>query len=728
MRHDRRAALWPPTGTPAQIMHNERILDEGRNCWRKAHAARAAFLIDADDYYSAFVEAVRRAQKTIYILGWDMDSRVRLRPREEPELELGDFLNAVVSARPELHAYLLSWDYSVIFAMEREPLPTVQLGLRTHRRIHFRLDGVHPPGASHHQKIVVIDDQIAFSGGLDFAIRRWDTSTHPAADPDRVDPAGVPYAPFHDAQMLVDGDAAAALGELARERWYRATGTRLTPPSASTVDAWPRRVRPAVKNVKVGIARTEPAYNGLPGIGEVKQLYLDAIAAAEDHIYIENQYFTADIIGDALAARLREPDGPEIVIVLPRETPGWVQERTMGALRTALVERLRAADRHDRLRVFHPIVPGLRSSECVKVHSKILIVDDRFVRIASSNLNNRSMGLDTECDLALEADGDARVARAIGTLRNRLLGEHLGVAAPVVARLHARTGSLVTTVEALRTGVRTLVPLDGPVIAPLAHITDPAILDPDGPVAAEKFVQEFVPPPVREKVNHRVTRNLLLLIGSLLLAAAWMWTPLREWFDLGTLRAWTQAISTHPAAPLIILSAFVLGGLMSFPVTLLIVATALSFGPGAGFVYALLGSLLSVAVTHGVGRWVGPEMVERWSGPRLKRLQAYLRRRGLTTMVTVHMVPIGPFTLTNLLAGALRVRLRDHLAGAAIGMSPGILAITFFTDGLLHALLHPGLRSFAALAALAAVIAWLALRLRRSLATRTAFRAEQHTS
>jgi phosphatidylserine/phosphatidylglycerophosphate/cardiolipin synthase-like enzyme/uncharacterized membrane protein YdjX (TVP38/TMEM64 family) len=709
------------------ILKNERILKEGRNCWRIAHAARAAFLIDADAYYGAFVEAVRRARKTIHILGWDMDSRVRLRPREEPGLELGSFLNSVVAARPDLHVYLLSWDYSVIFAMERERLPTVRLGLRTHRRIHFRLDGMHPPGASHHQKIVVIDDQIAFSGGLDFAIRRWDTPAHPAADPDRVDPAGVPYAPFHDAQMLVDGEAAAILGELARERWYRATGTRLAPPVAGTTDAWPPSVRPAVKNVDVGIARTEPAYNGLTGIGEVKQLYLDAIASAQDHIYIENQYFTADIIGDALMARLREPHGPEIVIVLPRETPGWVQERTMGALRTALVERLRAADRDDRLRVFYPIVPGLVQGECVKVHSKILIVDDRFVRIASSNLNNRSMGLDTECDLALEADGDARVARAIGALRNRLLGEHLGVAAPIVARLHARTGSLVAAIEALRTGARTLATLNGPVISPLAHITDAAILDPDGPVRAEKLVQEFVPPPVREKVNHRVARNLFLLIGSLLLAAAWMWTPLREWFDVGTLRAWTYAISAHPAAPLIILGAFVIGGLMSFPVTLLIVATALSFGPGTGFVYALLGSLLSAAVTHGVGRLLGPEVVERWSGPRLKRLQGHLRRRGLTTMVTVHMVPIAPFTLTNILAGALRVRLRDHLGGAAIGMTPGILAITFFTDGLLHALLHPSLRSFAALAALAAVIAWLALRLRRWLATRTALQAQQRT-
>lgn len=706
---------------------NERILKEGRNCWRIAHATRAAFLIDADAYYSAFVEAVRRARKAVYMLGWDMDSRVRLRPREEPELELGDFLNAVVAARPDLHVYLLSWDYSVIFAMEREPLPTVRLGLRTHRRVHFRLDGVHPPGASHHQKIVVIDDQVAFSGGLDFTIRRWDTPAHTANDPQRVDPAGAPYGPFHDAQMLVDGAAAAALGELARERWHRATGTRLAAPAASTDDAWPPGVRPAVKNVEIGIARTEPAYDGRAGVGEVRQLYLDAIAAARRYIYIENQYFTADTIGDALAARLREPDGPEIVVVLPRETPGWVQERTMGALRTALIERLRACDRHDRLRVFYPIVPGPAGSDCVKVHSKILAVDDRFLRIASSNLNNRSMGLDTECDLALEANGDARVAGAISALRNRLLGEHLGVAAAIVARARARTGSLVAAVDALRTGGRTLVPLDGPIIPPLAQIADPAILDPDGPMLPEKFVQEFVPGPVREKVNHRVARNLLLLIGSLLLAAAWMWTPLREWFDLGTLRAWTQAISTHPAAPLIILSAFVIGGLMSFPVTLLIVATALSFGPGAGFIYALLGSLLSAAVTHGVGRALGPEVVERWSGPRLKRLQTYLRRRGLTTMITVHVVPIGPFTLTNILAGALRVRLRDHLAGAAIGMTPGILAITFFTDGLLHALLHPGLRSFAALAALAAVIAWLALRLRRWLSTRTAFRAEQRT-
>ena len=80
-----------------------------------------------------------------------------------------------------------------------------------------------------HQKIVVVDDAVAFSGGLDLTTRRWDTRAHRLDDPGRVDLAGVPYAPFHDVQAIVDGKAAAALAELARVRWAHGACARAPP-------------------------------------------------------------------------------------------------------------------------------------------------------------------------------------------------------------------------------------------------------------------------------------------------------------------------------------------------------------------------------------------------------------------------------------------------------------------------------------------------------------------
>src|SRR5690606_34502287 len=120
----------------------------------------------------------------------------------------------------------------------RELLPTLRFGWNGNGRIHFALDSAHPPGASHHQKLVVIDDQVAFLGGLDLTVHRWDTPEHRDGDPRRVLPDGTPYPPFHDIQVAVEGDAAAAIGELVRARWQRATGERRRAPQVAT-SPWP---------------------------------------------------------------------------------------------------------------------------------------------------------------------------------------------------------------------------------------------------------------------------------------------------------------------------------------------------------------------------------------------------------------------------------------------------------------------------------------------------------
>lgn len=320
--------------------------------------------------------------------------------------------------------------------------------------MHFSLDGMHPGGASHHQKIVVVDDAIAFVGGIDMAIKRWDTPEHRAHDPRRVDPRGQPYPPVHDVQMAVDGEAARALASLVRERWQRATGRRWQARQRGRGDPWPRGLMPDLRDVEVAIARTQPAYNGDPEVREVETLHLDAIAVAQRSIYIEAQYFTSTATSAALCQRLLEPDGPEVILVLPRVASGWLEQTTMGVLRARLLKQLQGADRFGRLRVYYPVVPDLDGS-CVNVHSKVLVVDDALVRIGSSNLANRSMGLDTECDLTIEAAGKTRMARAIAHFRDRLLGEHLGVSPEMVAGMAAAKASLIAAVEELRSAGRT---------------------------------------------------------------------------------------------------------------------------------------------------------------------------------------------------------------------------------------------------------------------------------
>ncbi|MFO7982061.1 MAG: phospholipase D-like domain-containing protein, partial [Desulfuromonadales bacterium] len=367
-------------------MKNTFFFHPHRNCWRLEEAEQIRFLIDGAAYFETLADVLEKAEKAVYIIGWDIDSRIRLR-REDGEKStetLRETLNRLAGSRKNLNIYLLDWDFAMLYALEREPLPLLKLGWQTHHRVHFRMDSRHPVGASHHQKLVVVDDRIAFVGGLDLARCRWDTPEHDPEDPRRCD-NGVPYAPFHDVQMMVQGPVAGTLGGLARRRWQLATGTELPPPQSGSSNIWPQNCPAELEQVQVAIMRTEPEYEGKDAIQEVKEFYLEAIASARHSIYIENQYLTAHAIGAALEERLKEEDGPDVVIVLPQYCSGWLEQNTMGQLRTRILNRLRRADREDRLGVYYPTRPDLGEA-MINVHSKILVVDDILVRIGSSNL------------------------------------------------------------------------------------------------------------------------------------------------------------------------------------------------------------------------------------------------------------------------------------------------------------------------------------------------------
>lgn len=697
-----------------------RVLAAGRNCWRIEQARRFRLLVDGAEYFTAVRKAIAQAQRTIFILGWDIDSRVRLMPEGAddglPE-GLCDFINAVVASRRNLRAYILSWDFAMLFALEREWLPVYKLDWRTHPRLSFRLDASHPVGASHHQKVVVIDDALAFVGGLDLTQRRWDTREHAPEAAGRRDVNGAPYPPFHDVQAMVDGDAARALGELARTRWQRAVGRPAraldtTPEN----DAWPAAYAPDITDVAVAIARTEPAFNGQPGIQEIRQLHFDMIAAARRYLYMENQYFSSSAIAQRLAQRLRETDGPEVVVISPRRESGWLEETTMGVLRARLHRRLREADPAGRYRMYCPDVPQLVTG-CLNLHSKVFTVDDDVLTIGSANLSNRSMGFDTECNLVVEAAGEERVRRAIAGVRNRLLGEHLAAEPARVGAETARRSSLVGAIEALRGPGRTLQPLDPRVTADIdALVPDEALIDPERPIDADELVAGFVPPEAKRPAADRMARTAILVLALAGIAAAWRWTPLHNWLDLGLLVGMADRLEAAPFTPLAVIGAYVVAGLIVMPVTVLIAVTGMVFGPVFGALYAMAGGLASAATTYAIGRWLGRDTVRRLAGARLNRISKQLARRGVLAITVLRMLPLAPFTIVNVVAGASHIGLRDFLLGTLLGMTPGILATVVFVDRIVEALRNPGTGTFASLAAVAGVLVALAVMLRRRLA------------
>jgi phospholipase D1/2 len=692
----------PCRGPGLRTTMESRILLPGRNVWRIEQAARAAVLVDGAAFFGAVRRAFLNAQRSIFVVGWDIDSRTRLVGDDNDASDgyspvLVEFLAELVATRPDLHVYLLLWDYSLVYAMERELFPRLSLQWRTPDRVTLCMDDAVPFGSSQHQKLIVVDDALAFSGGLDLTLRRWDTCEHKADNPDRVDASGRCYSPFHDVQMMVDGRAAEALAVLARRRWCRAYGTE--PALEPRGDPWPQTVPPHFADVEVGIARTQPAFEQQAHVREVEALFLDSIDCATRSIYIENQFVTSLTIAERLARRLDECPQLEIVVVSPRVYDSWVVSQTFGQERAHALRTLTPF--RDRVRVMYPAVEENGKSVGTMVHSKVMVVDDRLLRVGSANLNNRSMAVDTECDLVIEARTDAERA-AIANIRNLLLGDHCGVGADAVAAMLVRRGSLVAAVDRLSSNGHRLRPIDDPD----PHDSELAealtgILDPAKPLSLGGVWQR-----VGDRLSAKIVAGIAVAGVIVLLTLLWHLLP-PEIASRDRVQALLSSASESAFAPLLVMATYVVAGVVAFPVLVLIVATAAIFGPWFGFVYAVLGVIASALFTYLIGRWLGRDLLHRALGARCERVRKEMDKRGVLAVAAIRLVPVAPFTVVNLMAGACSIALIDYVAGTLIGMLPGLIVISALGHQVAAMLTTLSVRDAAVLALL--VLAWLTL-------------------
>ena len=457
---------------------------EGEDCWRIARAARASVIIDAECYFRHARAAMMKAKRRIMLIGWDFDAAISLvredEAKDDAPVIIGDFISWLVDQTPELEIFLLRWDVGAMKSMVQPTNLFTTVKWMNHKRIRVKLDSHHPPAASHHQKIVVIDDCFAFCGGIDMTADRWDTRHHRDSDPNRRHPDGAAYGPWHDATTALQGDVAMALGDHARARWSKAGGGELDRIEGEH-DCWPDALPVQFEQVDVAISRSAPEMDDQQPVLEIEQLYLNQIASAKRTIYAESQYFASRRIAEALAARLGEPDGPDIVIINPEQADGWLEQQAMDTARARLVEALRARDVHGRLRLYHPFTVR---GDPIYVHAKILIVDDRVIRVGSSNMNNRSLRLDSECDMTIDASLPANAGQeaTILSIRDDLIAEHLDLPIDRVAAVIAERG-LVAGIEELRDKPgRTLRPYVTPDLNEVQKwLADHEVLDPEGP-------------------------------------------------------------------------------------------------------------------------------------------------------------------------------------------------------------------------------------------------------
>jgi phosphatidylserine/phosphatidylglycerophosphate/cardiolipin synthase-like enzyme len=460
--------------------HSSWILQPGRNCWRVEKATRAKLLPNSH-YFRALAESLARARRSILIMGWDFDARLILDPERGggAGLPLIQYLCRLLDAEKDLEIRILLWNRTILYGGNHKSATALKRARRQNDRLFYRYrsGGF---AASRHTKLVCVDDEIAFIGGIDLTGRRWDHDDHPAWHPRRVTPDGEAYGPIHDLQMLVEGPAAGVLSEHACAHWQNATGEVMRVEAPTRLrGVWPPHVDADFRNIPIGIARTE-AERGYGNVREIEALNRAALMAARHCIYIETQYLTSEAVGDALIRRLSEPQGPEIVVIVTRASGGYLEQFTMGNNRDRLLHRLAAADRWGRLRVYYPVVRHGATQLEMKVHAKLIIIDDRFLRVGSSNLNNRSMAVDSECDVALEAS-DAESRAHIAAIRNRLIAEQLHCRPTEIAAAICDTKSLIESIEAMDQG-KHLQRLCAPKHGSHKPMPGTAILDPRYPI------------------------------------------------------------------------------------------------------------------------------------------------------------------------------------------------------------------------------------------------------
>jgi len=439
----------------------EHILDPGRNCYGIYEVGRSGLIVDGSEYYRAFYNAALQAKKFILISGWQFDSDVQLLRggtdgHEGSEVRMLPFLNTLCDRNRDLQIYILAWDFSPLFAFDREWFQKWIFNWTTNERIHFLFDSRHSIGASHHQKFAVIDGIAAFAGGMDICSNRWDDRRHLAHNPERVNAHGQPYEPYHDIQSYHEGPVAGQLKSVFLTRWKVAGGGNL-----KLINCPAERLKDIDVSIPldagtVAVSRTL-SRTFIPrqkNIREIRSLYIDAIRAARNSIYMENQYFSSQAVFRALTERMRSSTLPgiNIIFIFPQKPHSLLEELSMGVTQVKMLKSLRqtASNYGHKLGIYYTMSHAPEGEgKATYIHAKLLIVDDRFLTVGSANTSNRSMGLDTELNVAYESLNDKKLADSIYRARLNLLEEHTGIDGRELNRFRSNIGATVEHLDSI---------------------------------------------------------------------------------------------------------------------------------------------------------------------------------------------------------------------------------------------------------------------------------------
>ena len=366
-------------------------------------------LIDGAEVLSGIAEAIRGAHRSLRIAGWHSAPHFALE-RAEPPTPLRELLAEAVDRGVDVRVLLWAGAPFRVFTPARSDVRADALELARDTGVRVEVDAHERLLHCHHEKIVVVDDEIAFVGGVDLTDLggdRWDTPQHPARG----------RLGWHDAGSRLGGPIVADVAEHFDLRWTAVTGEERPPVPMPT----------HVGGTTIQLLRTIPehVYDQIPeGSFGILEGYMRALRSAQEIVYLESQFFWLPEIVDLLSEKVRNPptDRFRLVVLLPSK-PNNGEEDTRGML-----AHLADADR-GRGRFVATTIDAMVGStvDPVYVHAKIAIADDRWLTIGSANLNAHSFFNDSEVNVQIWDEELARRTRV------RLWSEHLGVAENEVA-------------------------------------------------------------------------------------------------------------------------------------------------------------------------------------------------------------------------------------------------------------------------------------------------------
>lgn len=677
------------------------IFKQGENCWVTSTATFASPLIDCANYYRALHSSIVKAKHSIFIVGWDIDSRIRLlRGEEEAQSEapsvVSDLLAWKAEQNPDINIYLLRWDSSLAFFAQREMWAKEVWDEKTPDNVKTELDDTIPMGGSQHQKIVVIDDELVFSGGMDVSTNRWDTRDHPVLSDERMGPDGE-YGPLHDVQIVSSGPVVKDFADLVRWRWLRVAEDQpidireeaLNGPDAPIPESWPEGVEPWFEAVECALARTIPFMDEVEPVQEVRHMLLDLISQAENLIYIENQFTTRQEIAEALNRRLKECPSLHVIIVSSYEPKGKFEQEAFWASRIEFKDILENGVEKDRVTMTYSSCQDMKGRKAYKrIHSKVMTIDDKYVVIGSSNLSNRSMSLDTEIDMVLHGDSENN-RNQVARVRNDLLAEHTGREVEDTADLLNQNNPVTALLEGQLAHGYILTEVNDQVFTEQSDTNIfRSLSDPEEPLISLPTMDGSATParnPRRRTIMIAIGTVVLAIIAGLLVWASYS----IEWLSSENINAFLEkSRGTYFALPTVLM-VYVIGGLLFFPVTVLSLAVAAIFGPIWGPIYGIMGALLSSATTFGIGKLLGNAGLKKVGGPKVDALDKKLKTSGIVGVAAIRMLPIAPFSLVNLVAGISSIGIVQFLVGTFLGMFPPMIAKGLVGDSITQIFRNP---------------------------------------